>query len=133
MIGEALLLAGALLTLVAAIGVVRFDDVLTRTHALSKAPSLGVLLALAGAAASLGSLATVTSVVLAAGLQLLTSPIGAALLARAVYRARSQSTATTPRDKLAAPNQARARARGDANLWPTSGPQSDTGPTGIGT
>jgi multicomponent Na+:H+ antiporter subunit G len=120
-IGEALLLAGALLTLVAAIGVLRFNRVLTRTHALAKATSLGVLLALAGAAASLGSLATVTSLVLAAGLQLLTSPVGAALLARAVYRAGPQSTGAAPDGEAAA-----------ANPWPPSGPEPDTGPTGTG-
>jgi multicomponent Na+:H+ antiporter subunit G len=132
-IGEALLLGGALLTLVAAIGVVRFNDVLTRTHALAKATSLGVLLGLAGAAASLGSLATVTSVVLAAGLQLLTSPVGAALLARAVYRAAQQNAAATQHDELTAPDHAQTSDGGGSNPWPTSDPQSDTGPTGIGT
>jgi multicomponent Na+:H+ antiporter subunit G len=132
-IGEALLLAGALLTLVAAVGVVRFDHVLTRTHALSKATSLGVLLALAGAAASLGTPATVTSVVLVAGLQMLTSPVGAALLARAVYRTGPPSTVATPHDELAVPDQDHARHRRAVNLRPTQGPQSDGGRTGMGT
>jgi multicomponent Na+:H+ antiporter subunit G len=86
-IGEILLLAGAVLTLVAGIGVVRFDDVLTRMHALTKATTLGALVALLGAAIGLDTHADITSVLLAAGLQLFTSPVGANLLGRASYRA----------------------------------------------
>ena len=43
MIPELLLLAGAVLILLAGVGVVRFDDVLARMHALTKASTLGVL------------------------------------------------------------------------------------------
>ena len=74
MIGELLALLGALLVLLSAIGVVRFDDVLARLHALAKASTLGVLLVLFGAAVNLGDLNDITSVVLAAVLHLLASP-----------------------------------------------------------
>ena len=51
--GELLALIGSIFVLLAAIGVVRFDDVLARMHALSKASTLGVLLMLLGAAVEL--------------------------------------------------------------------------------
>ena len=44
MTGEVLALAGATLTLLAAVGVLRFRGVLARMHALTKASTLGVVL-----------------------------------------------------------------------------------------
>jgi multicomponent Na+:H+ antiporter subunit G len=85
--GQVLVLAGALLTLVAAIGVVRFGDALARMHAVTKASTLGVLLVLVGAAVSLEHPNDVTSLLLAAALQLLTSPVSGNLLSRATYLA----------------------------------------------
>jgi multicomponent Na+:H+ antiporter subunit G len=85
-------LAGAALILVAGLGVARFDDVLARMHALTKASTLGVVLALSGAAVGLRHPNDVTSVVLALGLQLLTSPVSANLLGRATYRAHGIAT-----------------------------------------
>ena len=87
MIGEVLVLAGALLTLLAGIGVVRFGDVLARMHALTKASTLGVLLAIIGAAITLTHPNDVTSLLLAGALQLLTSPVAANMLGRATYLA----------------------------------------------
>jgi multicomponent Na+:H+ antiporter subunit G len=89
--GEVLTLAGSLLVLLAAIGVVRFDDVFARLHALAKASTLGVLLVLAGAAASLHDANDITSVVLAAVAQLLTSPPASNMLSRATYLAAERS------------------------------------------
>jgi multicomponent Na+:H+ antiporter subunit G len=83
--GELLALVGALLILLAAIGVVRFEDVLARMHALAKASTLGVLLMLAGAAVALHDLNDITSVLLAALCQLLTSPPASNMLSRAIY------------------------------------------------
>ena len=42
MIGEAIALVGAVLILLGAIGVLRFPDVLSRMHALTKASTVGV-------------------------------------------------------------------------------------------
>jgi multicomponent Na+:H+ antiporter subunit G len=83
--GELLALVGAILILLSAIGVVRFDDVLARMHALAKASTLGVLLMLAGAAVALHDLNDITSVLLAALCQLLTSPPASNMLSRATY------------------------------------------------
>ena len=54
MIAEVLVLFGAVLTLLSAAGVVRFGDVLARMHALTKASTLGVLLAVIGYALGFG-------------------------------------------------------------------------------
>ena len=87
MIGELLALFGAVLVLVSAVGVVRFDDVLARLHALAKASTLGVLLILTGVAVNLRDLNDLTSVVLAAVLHLLASPPASNMVSRAAYLA----------------------------------------------
>lgn len=85
MIGQAVALLGALLVLVAGIGVVRFDDAMSRLHALTKASTLGVVLVLLGGALVLDRPNDWTSLLLAAALQLATSPLSAALIARSTY------------------------------------------------
>jgi len=87
MIGEALALAGSVIVLLAAIGVVRFTDVFSRMHALAKGSTLGILLLFAGAAVNLGDVEAVTTVVLAAVLHVVTLPPGSNLVSRAAYRA----------------------------------------------
>lgn len=84
---EALALAGCVLTLLSAIGVVRFSDVLERSHALTKASTLGVVFVLVGAAIALDHPNDATSAVLAALLQIMTMPVGANMMNRAVFRA----------------------------------------------
>ena len=85
MIGELLALFGAALVLLAAVGVVRFGDVLARLHALAKASTLGLLLLLTGAAVNLRDLNDLTSVVLAGILHLLASPPASNMVSRAAY------------------------------------------------
>ncbi|HUR24197.1 MAG TPA: monovalent cation/H(+) antiporter subunit G [Acidimicrobiales bacterium] len=85
MIGELLALAGAVLVLLAALGVLRFDDSLARLHALAKASTLGILLILAGAAINLHTVNDITSVVLAALLHVLVSPPASNMVSRATY------------------------------------------------
>ena len=85
MIGEGFALLGALLILLSALGVVRFENTLDRMHALAKASTLGVLLVLLGAAANLRNLNDLTSVVLAAVLHLLASPPASNMVSRAAY------------------------------------------------
>jgi multicomponent Na+:H+ antiporter subunit G len=85
--GQVLALAGAVLTLLSAVGVVRFGDVLSRMHALSKASTVGFVLVAVGAALALDTANDVTTALLAAGLQILTLPVGANLIARSTYMA----------------------------------------------
>jgi multicomponent Na+:H+ antiporter subunit G len=87
MIGELLALIGAVLVLISAVGVVRFDDVLARMHALAKASTLAVLLILAGAAVNLRDVNDITSVLLAAVVFLLASPPASNMVSRAAYLA----------------------------------------------
>ena len=85
MIGELLALVGAVLVLLAAIGLLRFDDPLARMHALAKASTLGVLLVLAGAAVNLHTVNDITSIVLAALVHVLVSPPASNMVSRATY------------------------------------------------
>ena len=100
-VGEALVLAGCALTFLAAIGVVRFSDVFIRMHALSKASTLGLLLALVGAAVVMEHPNDITSLLLAALLHLVTSPIGGKMLARTTYRSEGIAEGIDTTDELA--------------------------------
>lgn len=100
-LGEVLLIAGAALILIASIGLNRFDDVLERMHALSKATALGLVLVLIGGSIGLDSGNDITFMVLAVALQLLTSPVASILIARATYRAEGIPHRVHGRDELA--------------------------------
>ncbi len=106
MITDLIVLGGAVLVLLAGIGVVRFDDALARMHALTKATTLGVLLVLVGAALDLHDLNDITSLILAAALQFLTSPVSGHLIGRATYRARSIDARVDVVDELSASAEA---------------------------
>jgi multicomponent Na+:H+ antiporter subunit G len=86
-IGELLVLVGAVFVLLAAVGVVRFEDVYARLHALAKASTLGVLLVITGAAVNLHDVNDITSVVLAGVLHLLASPPASNMVSSATYLA----------------------------------------------
>lgn len=91
--GEVLALLGALLALSAAVGVIRLPTPLSRMHALTKASTVGVVLLALGAAFALPTLNDATSALLAGGLQLLTLPVAANLLARSSHRAEQRQDA----------------------------------------
>lgn len=85
-LASALLLAGALIGLVGAIGVLRLPDSYTRMHAASKAGALGAVLVLAGvAAASEGAVSL--EALFAIAVLLATTPLAAHAVSRAAYRA----------------------------------------------
>ncbi len=81
-----LMIAGAAFALIAAIGVLRFGDTYSRMHAASKGPTLALLLVVIGAAIELADARAVLLLVLALGLQLLTTPVGSHMLGRSVHR-----------------------------------------------
>jgi len=101
-IGEAIVLLGAVLVLLAAIGVVRFGDVLSRMQSLTKASTVGVVFVTVGSTFVLPTWNDDTSAVAAALLQLLTLPISASLIARAAYRAHDIDHQMDTVDELAA-------------------------------
>jgi multicomponent Na+:H+ antiporter subunit G len=85
-IGGMLLIVGSAFILLAAIGVVRFEDIYARMHAAAKAPALGVICIGVGASMIIESLNALIVAVLVVVLQLISGPVGAHILARSVYR-----------------------------------------------
>lgn len=85
-IAGTLLISGAAFAFVAAVGLVRFPDVLTRMHAGTKPQTFGLLLILAGLALRIDSLSDLTLVAVVALFQLLTAPISAHMVGRAAFR-----------------------------------------------
>jgi multicomponent Na+:H+ antiporter subunit G len=98
--GCVLLLLGAVFSLIAAVGVLRLPDLLTRMHAASKAGVVGagfVLLAVAVMSSDIGvALRAIVGVVFL----LLTTPVAAHLLARASYRTSDQLAKNMVVDEL---------------------------------
>ncbi len=83
------LIGGALLTVSAGVGLVRFPDVPSRLHALSKPQVLGVLLILVGLGLRLGSWRYAPILFVVAVFQLSTAPVAAHMVARAAYRSKA--------------------------------------------
>lgn len=83
----ACLLIGSLLALIAAIGVLRFPDLLTRMHSATKPQVLGLLLVLLGVGLRLREPSASGLLWLVAVAQLFTSPIASHMVGRASFRA----------------------------------------------
>ncbi|GBE65395.1 Na+/H+ antiporter subunit G [Mycobacterium sp. MFM001] len=81
-----LVLAGAVLALTAAIGVVRFGDTLSRMHSATKPQVLGLLLVLAGAAIRLRGNPDVGMLVLTGTFTVITAPVVAHRVGQLAYR-----------------------------------------------
>ncbi len=85
-LAAAFLVAGSGLALAAGVGLLRFRDLLARSHAATKPQVLGVLLMLVGLGLWLRS-GPVTWVLVLVGLfQMVTAPVAAHLVTRAGYR-----------------------------------------------
>lgn len=85
-IGAVLLVAGALLLVIAAWGVLVLPDALARQHAATKAGTLALVLVCAGAALQAGDTSWTIRLVLIAVFLLATLPVASHLLARAAVR-----------------------------------------------
>lgn len=86
LVGAVLLLLGSLFCLAAAVGVVRFPDVLTRLHAATKPQVFGLLLVLLGVGFSIRDPKVWLSLVLVMVMQVLTAPVAGHLVGRVAYR-----------------------------------------------
>lgn len=135
------LIAGALMSLAAAIGLVRFPDLMTRMHAATKPQVLGLLLLLLAVALQLRSWALVPLLLLAWIFQLLTIPVSAHMVGRAGYRTKHLRRETLSGDDLeavvaraAAAEAAEARASGDGPTGddPDWGSSDGDGPEAAG-
>lgn len=99
-ISAVLLLAGGLICLAGAIGVLRFPDVMCRVQAATKPQTFGLLLVLAGAAIQLDARAA-AGLGLVALFQVMTAPVVAQLLGRTAYHTDHVSRDVLTRDDLA--------------------------------
>ena len=94
------MLAGALFSLIAAIGILRLPDLYTRLHAASKAGAIGAGLIFLALAVTSFDGAVILRSVLGIVFLLLSTPVSAHLLARAAYRGGEAPTANTTIDDL---------------------------------
>lgn len=83
---SALILLGALLSLVGALGVWRLPDAYARMHSASKAGALGAILVLLGVLCATSGMVWLESL-LAIGVLLITAPLAAHAIARAAHMA----------------------------------------------
>jgi multicomponent Na+:H+ antiporter subunit G len=86
-VAAACLVVGAVLALVAAIGIIRFPDVLTRLHSATKPQVLGLLMILVGLGFRLRDPSTIGLLAMVALFQLVTTPIASHMVGRASFRA----------------------------------------------
>lgn len=86
LIGAVFILVGATLCLGAAVGLVRFPDVLCDMHAITKPQVLGLISVTLGIAVSLRTWWAAGLCVLIILLQLMTAPVSANLVARSASR-----------------------------------------------
>jgi multicomponent Na+:H+ antiporter subunit G len=85
LLAAVLMLLGATLMLLAAVGVLRMPDVFTRMQASTKAASLGSGTALLAVALHFAEISVVVRAVAAIAFIFLTAPISAHMIARAAY------------------------------------------------
>ena len=115
------MLSGAVIAVIAAIGLHRLPDVYARMHVATKPATLGITLCLTGAALRADSTSTATKLVLAIVFQLVTTPAAGHLLGRAAHAARAPvSEYTVRRRAAAAPWSGRDRDATDRSLIPTA-------------
>ena len=82
------LLIGALLSLAAGIGLLRFPDALSRMHAATKPQIAGLAFILLAVGLEQRNWATVSTLFLVMLFQMLTAPVAAHMIGRAAYRTR---------------------------------------------
>ena len=86
LLGSLFLLGGAALALVAAIALVRFPDLLSKMHAITKPQVLGLLFVATGLALTFRTWGVFILCTLIVTLQLITSPVSATMVSRSAYR-----------------------------------------------
>lgn len=86
LIAALLVLVGAFLCFTAAVALIRFPDVLSKLHAITKPQVLGMIAICLGVAVGVRTWPAVGIAVLAIAFQLLTAPVSASMVARSSYR-----------------------------------------------
>lgn len=99
-LGALLLCAGAFFCFAAAVGIVRFPDVMTRLHAATKPQVFGLVLVLGGVILTLRTWDVLVLGLLTIALQVVTAPVAGHMLARAAYRTGQWDDERAARDDL---------------------------------
>lgn len=102
-VAAVLMLSGAAIAVIAAVGLHRLPDVYARMHVATKPATLGIALSLAGAALRAEHASTATKLGLAIVFQLVTTPVAGHLLGRAAHAARVPQSEFTVIDELRDP------------------------------
>jgi multicomponent Na+:H+ antiporter subunit G len=95
-----LMLSGAVIAVIAAVGLHRLPDVYARMHVATKPATLGITLCLTGAAVRVEGASTATKLMLAVVFQLVTTPAAGHLLGRAAHAARAEVSEHTVLDEM---------------------------------
>ena len=103
LLASSLILVGSVFALIAGWGQLRFRDVYVRIHVATKPATLGLALVLLGALIRADGIAPSAKLGLAIALQLVTAPVSAHLVGRAVYRASGSKEFDLVLDELADP------------------------------
>ena len=98
-VASALVVLGALFCVLAAIGVMRFEDVFMRMHASTKAGTLGCGLIMLSVALSGDATAAAARAMGIIAFLLLTAPVAAHMIGRAAYRAGARLSPRTVVDE----------------------------------
>lgn len=96
-----LCLLGSLLCLTAAVGLVRFPDLVSRLHPAAKPQSLGILLLMVGLALHIRTFPAALFLALVTMLQMMTVTLSSHVVARTGYRSGLVDPATLVADELA--------------------------------
>lgn len=101
-IGAALILIGSIISVISAIGIIRFPDVYTRAHAATKSSTLAVLLTLIGTFIYIWFSDAFISVRVILGILFvfITAPVSGHLIIRAAYRSNVELSDSTIEDEL---------------------------------
>lgn len=126
-IAAILLVLGSAFMLIAAVGVVRFPDLIIRMHAATKAGGPGVGLVVIAVAVHFAEAQVTTRAALVAVFLLLTAPVAAHLIARAAYLTGVPLWSGTTLDEMRR-RAARPRPR-PGGLWDEGGPPREEAPT----
>jgi multicomponent Na+:H+ antiporter subunit G len=95
------LMIGALLSLAAGIGLLRFPDALSRMHAATKPQITGLAFILLAIGLEARNWATISTLILVMLFQMLTAPVAAHMIGRAAYRTRHLRRELLLTDELA--------------------------------
>src|SRR5699024_369849 len=97
LIGVLLIFIGSIISVISAIGIIRFPDIYSRAHAATKTTTLAVLLVLVGAFLYFWLAEMFISVRLLLGILFvfLTAPVSGHLILRAAYRSNVKMADTT--------------------------------------